>query len=693
MSWEKGQQLQDGKYTVQEELGSGGFGTTYLAIDNNLQKVVIKTLNQIYQKHPDFNKFKQDFENEAQKLRKLSHPHIVQVYDYFQEGDLPCIVLEYIDGCNLAEWVEKYGAFPEKEALIYIQQIAEALIVIHGKGLLHRDIKPENIMLRADKSGVVLIDFGSTREFTPNCTAIHTELVSNNYSPIEQYSKQTKRSIAADIYALAATLYFLLSHELPASAPERIQKDELVEPKRFNTNISRKVNNAILQGMALKSSDRPQSVEEWLISLGIKGTTTILTTTTKSVIYNPDSRKNSRFWFVIGFITAFTTVALGSFISDKWNTYQEAKFVEGIEQLNNSKKYQECIEKALDVTTESHKYQRAKKLLDECGSGQLAQAEEFVKRNDFTRSIIAAKRIPPELSIYKEAEKIISASADKLLNQAKDLYEKEGKIEEAIYLIKAIPEKFRAEKKVTRTIDKWREEWKENEELFKDAQGAFNESRWYEIRNKVSQITTTYWQNKTKSINKVARDKIAVIEREKQAKNYLNRAIRQAKNKKYQRAIYFGEKVSSRTSVYGKAQKMISQWRKRLGFEGLKNGKYFYKGTKDFGKYLLLSKQGKNIIGFNFAPRSDDQVCFKGVVKANKITNVKMAFYPDGSKPGLDGYTDMAGAPVLKNKLIYKSSSSINLSKWYKLNVNEIDKYLGYDFDVKVLQICEKRFH
>jgi serine/threonine protein kinase len=267
MAWASGQRLQGGKYTIEQELGEGGFGITYRARDNNGQKVVIKTLNETVQRRADFAKFQQDFLNEALRLARCSHPHIVRVDEVIQEGQLWCIVMEYIDGEDLASRIENKGALQEAEALRYIQQIGEALTVVHNNGLLHRDVKPQNIMLRCGKSDAVLIDFGIAREFTPNLTQTHTQMLSDGFAPIEQYDKRAKRGAYTDVYALAATLYSLLTGEVPTLAPLRAISMSFLEPKEINPNISDRVNQAILKGMEVKPEDRPTSIQEWLALL------------------------------------------------------------------------------------------------------------------------------------------------------------------------------------------------------------------------------------------------------------------------------------------------------------------------------------------------------------------------------------------------------------------------------------------
>jgi serine/threonine protein kinase len=281
MAWLSGQELQNGKYTIEKELGEGGFGITYCARDNQGNFVVIKTLNDAIQKRADFAKFQQDFLNEAIKLAKCSHPHIVQIYEVIHEDDLWCMVMEYIDGEDLGSFVENQGILSETEALRYIQQIGEALTVVHDNGLLHRDIKPQNIMLRSGKSEAVLIDFGIAREFTPNLTKTHTKILSDGFAPIEQYDARAKRGEFTDVYALAATLYSVLTGELPTIAPMRAIGTELAEVKKINSSIGDRVNHAIIKGMEIKPENRPQSINEWLSLLNIQKTSnnTILSAT------------------------------------------------------------------------------------------------------------------------------------------------------------------------------------------------------------------------------------------------------------------------------------------------------------------------------------------------------------------------------------------------------------------------------
>ena len=210
------------------------------------------------------DKLKQDFRDEGLRLALCRHPHIVEVENVFDEDNLPCMVMEYINGEDLGKRITEKGALSEAEALLYIQQIGDALTLVHDKGLLHRDLKPNNIMIRAGKQEAVLIDFGIARQFVSGAVQQHTQNFTPGYAPPEQYLPDAERGEYIDIYALAATLYALLTGQLPMPAPARLQNFTLKPVKDFNFGISDRVNDAIMKGMALNYKFRPQSIIQWL---------------------------------------------------------------------------------------------------------------------------------------------------------------------------------------------------------------------------------------------------------------------------------------------------------------------------------------------------------------------------------------------------------------------------------------------
>ncbi|MBD2122181.1 serine/threonine-protein kinase [Trichocoleus sp. FACHB-262] len=267
MNLATGTVLQNGKYVVEAILGQGGFGITYRAHHAYFdQPVVIKVLHENLRRHADFAQFQQQFIAEARRVARCQHPNIVRVFDFFEEGSLSFIVMDYIPGDTLADIVQSEGALPEAKAIHYIRQIGAALNVVHQAGLLHRDVKPHNIIRREHTDFVVLIDFGIAREFTPGVTQTHTGMLSAGYAPIEQYLPQGKRTPALDIYALAATLYSLVTGQAPIAAPLR-DRIPLLDMRQSQPHLSTAVEQAILRGMEMEAEARPQTVAEWFALL------------------------------------------------------------------------------------------------------------------------------------------------------------------------------------------------------------------------------------------------------------------------------------------------------------------------------------------------------------------------------------------------------------------------------------------
>lgn len=259
-----GKTLQRGKYTLEQELGRGGFGITFKATHQYLnQPVVIKTLNELLRQDPEFVKFQRSFQDEARRLALCVHPNIVRVSDFFIEDQLSYMVMDYIPGQTLDMVVFPDHPLPEETAIHYIRQIGAALQVVHQNKLLHRDIKPQNIILHSRTQEVVLIDFGIAREFTPGSTQTHTGMVSDGYAPIEQYLSQAPRTPATDVYGLAATLYTLLTAKVPIAASLR-DRVPMPAPRDLQPQLSVAVNQAVMRGMAVEARFRPSAIAEWL---------------------------------------------------------------------------------------------------------------------------------------------------------------------------------------------------------------------------------------------------------------------------------------------------------------------------------------------------------------------------------------------------------------------------------------------
>lgn len=164
MVFRAGERLPNRPYEIKKELGIGGFGSIYKAWHLDLEyHVVLKIPNAKRQRDGNYQKYLERFKKEGlvlAQLSQVSHSHIVRITDFFTEGDLPCLVMDYILGDSLYNLVQEKGKLSEEKAVEYIKQIGSALTVCHEAGIIHRDAHPGNMMLREDNGNVVLIDFG-----------------------------------------------------------------------------------------------------------------------------------------------------------------------------------------------------------------------------------------------------------------------------------------------------------------------------------------------------------------------------------------------------------------------------------------------------------------------------------------------------------------------------------------------------
>lgn len=280
-----GSVLQEGKYKIEKMLGQGGFGITYLAEHMLLgKKVAIKeffykdycnrdestshiTLGT--QSNADLvDRFLKKFVKEAQTISQFHHPNIVEIYDIFNENNTAYYVMEYIDGPSLNDLVKQQGKLPEDVAILYINKVAEALKCVHSHHINHLDVKPSNIMLRESDKQIILIDFGTSKQYDVETNIAPTTTtpvgISAGFAPIEQYRKGgvSKFTPESDIYALGATLYKLLTGVTP---PESIALED--EGLADMDSISPKYREVVLHSMRVKKSERPHSIDEFLSML------------------------------------------------------------------------------------------------------------------------------------------------------------------------------------------------------------------------------------------------------------------------------------------------------------------------------------------------------------------------------------------------------------------------------------------
>lgn len=270
-----------GRYVIQKVLGQGGFGITYLGIDKLYgNKVAIKeyypqkiamrkaqyedvvTVTSIEEKN-NYNKGKKRFLDEAQVMARFNkNEGIVKILDFFEANNTAYIVMEYLEGITLKQYLGKYGVLQFRNLIEMMLPLLEALIEIHSQGLIHRDISPDNIMVQHNGK-LKLMDFGASRDYTESGNKSLTVILKPGYAPPEQYQTHGVQGPWTDIYALCATIYKCLTGITPPDAIARVMDDKFKEPDQLDGKLSPDIKKILWKGMNIFPEERYQDIVEF----------------------------------------------------------------------------------------------------------------------------------------------------------------------------------------------------------------------------------------------------------------------------------------------------------------------------------------------------------------------------------------------------------------------------------------------
>jgi serine/threonine protein kinase/ABC-type Fe3+ transport system substrate-binding protein len=272
--------LLDQRYRILKVVGKGGFGTVYQATDTRFPSqpvVAIKETSDAQLSPQEKAKAIQDFKNEADLLVKLNHENLPNVSNVFDDGGKVYLVMEFIEGKTLETLLDERRA-PLDEATVigWALQLCSVLHYLHTRPqpIIFRDLKPANVIVTAEGK-IKLIDFGIARTFKAASSKDTTLLGSHGYAPLEQYGRG-QSDARSDIYALGATLYHLLTNEIPVDSPtRRVHVQLFVLPRQINPRVSQETENIVLKAMADEPRDRYQTAAEMYQAIANTGIATI----------------------------------------------------------------------------------------------------------------------------------------------------------------------------------------------------------------------------------------------------------------------------------------------------------------------------------------------------------------------------------------------------------------------------------
>lgn len=245
------------RYRIEEVLGRGGFGIAYKAVDESLQ-VVVAIKEYVSEKIP-----KEDRGRKEAQIAATFYDleGIVSIRDYFTENKTSYVVMDYVNGISIRNYIRQQGRMNGKDVLEHMRPVMKSMMKIHASGVIHRDISADNLMVTRE-GRLLLIDFGAA-SLKQEGKDVHTVIFKRGFAPIEQYRQEGKIGPWTDVYALCATIYFMITGMVPDDAMERWINDTCKPlDSIMGTGLSAARSAAIMKGLAVDGRNRFQTVEE-----------------------------------------------------------------------------------------------------------------------------------------------------------------------------------------------------------------------------------------------------------------------------------------------------------------------------------------------------------------------------------------------------------------------------------------------
>lgn len=447
---------QQKRYIVGKVVGEGAFGITYVAFDKKLEmKVAIKEFyprkyakrvgNAVElhsQEGLDIVALREEMISEARSLAKLDQLEgVVEVKDYFRDNNTIYIVMEYIEGINLKDYMNQNGGrlqVPITKRMM--RPVIESLMQVHNAGMIHRDISPDNIMVTPEGK-MKLIDFGTAKESNDTNTLA---LGKKGYAPPEQFAKNGNQGTWTDVYALAATYYACIVGKKPPVSTERLKNDTLVYPSQMGISINPIEEEALIMALSPDPNARFKDMKALYNAFYNQITPTPIPNPQPPIIdQQQEPPKQSKMVLIIAAVAVIVIVVIsGRFLSPKHSTpvptilptepestvttltiediSPNAELLEEWQKLIDAKKYKDVIE---EITQQEDKLEEAEKeeagklfekALDKDQKAVIVEANTFASSEDYAGALDLLKEAityTKEIDTSDFTEKYIDLSA------------------------------------------------------------------------------------------------------------------------------------------------------------------------------------------------------------------------------------------------------------------------------------------
>lgn len=522
-------------YKVIKKLGSGSFGHVYLVTNEQTQQqCVIKILHPASQQPNFIKQAKRLFKQEGEILKKLNHPQIPKLIDYFEEDGEFYLVEEYIQGHTLRNELKPNQSWSEAETIKLLQEGLSILKDIHHCGIIHRDVKPDNFIRRQQDGKLVLIDFGAVKEFNIEQSRLIDPTVAlgtRGYMPTEQARGKPYKN--SDIYALGMIAIQALTGKNPMDLDEDEEgeiiwrdglninpslADILSQMVRYHHKLRYQCADDVIK--ALNHYQQPQSsipstklIENSPLPLDdIKKTdiidnsnSPVITKDTNKITSSSDKKNNSfGDWLKSSMGTTITTALTIGLIATGgayfMNSQEKARieqekndFITLMDSKLNTSAYEECFTKAEEELNKEDSNISTKILSEYQGKCRLEQAKQLVQFSNYSKALEVIDRIPKNNEYYNQAQVLGEDWSKIVFEKAKHLYTEEGKLDDALKQINTIPNNSTKTASLM-VANKWKEEHEKNSYLLREAQKDLEYNNCESAMQTVSQISgSNYW--------------------------------------------------------------------------------------------------------------------------------------------------------------------------------------------------------